>query len=144
MTTATPAAPALAYIPVPLSLPDAVHHEVTRSPGLVGTARRAARRVLTGWSITGDRLDDALLIVSELVTNALVHGGTGPVGLILREVRGCLTVAVRDCGPSTSTLIPCPQNAAAESGRGLAIVARLARQCGACSTPRSTTVWARL
>ena len=50
-----------------------------RSPGL---ARRVARDALTTWQLT-DLTDTAVLLISELVTNAVLHARTGGSGLAL-------------------------------------------------------------
>ncbi|MYS47932.1 ATP-binding protein, partial [Streptomyces sp. SID5998] len=43
------------------------------TPGAVPSVRRRVRAVLGGWDLPTGAADDVLLVVSELVTNALVH-----------------------------------------------------------------------
>ncbi|CAM5294303.1 hypothetical protein SGRIM128S_06383 [Streptomyces griseomycini] len=65
----------------------------------VGHARRFTRRTLRSWGVTED-LDTALLVVSELVTNALVHTD-GQVRLDIALVNDRLRLAVADASPRT-------------------------------------------
>ncbi|MFF2809091.1 ATP-binding protein [Streptomyces sp. NPDC058000] len=48
-----------------LPLPHAAQH--------VGSVRSRARNVLGNWDLPSDAADDALLVISELVTNAVTH-----------------------------------------------------------------------
>ncbi|GGX74910.1 ATP-binding protein [Streptomyces minutiscleroticus] len=110
-------------------------------PGLyeaVGQARRFTRRTLEQWKV-GDRLDDACLAVSELVTNALQHALTSdapcderrkpPVRLHLMRWTSRLVCAVRD--PShDSPVAGDSDDFAAESGRGLFLVESFADNWG--------------
>ena len=96
--------------------------------------------------ISADRRDDAALIVSELVGNALRHGrpradGTLLVSWILDGHR--LRVEVTDGGGFTRPeLRPATDNEMAVSGRGLAIIDMLAEAWGSHSDATGTTVWA--
>lgn len=105
--------------------------------GAVPTLRRRVRAVLSGWNLPADAAEDVLLVVSELVTNALVHARP-PATLRLRRVpaggRRAVRVEVTDRGPaapSGPSAVPDPD----EHGRGLDIVAALSARCGvrACS-----------
>ncbi|AWW35682.1 ATP-binding protein [Streptomyces cadmiisoli] len=98
-----------------------------------GVAERGARRVRMARRATAallcfrglDRLvDDATLIVSELVTNAIQHSGGVRVTFTMTVRDGFLRLAVLDCMPGQ----PIVQDAAgdAERGRGLLIVDCLA------------------
>ena len=72
-------------------------------------------------------LDDALLLISELVTNSVLHGGP-PIVLAVDCDGGGLHVRVRDGG----TRMPTPRTAdeGAESGRGMSLVDLLASTWG--------------
>lgn len=98
-------------------------------------AVRASRRARATISLfyagrlTTERLDDLLLMVSELVTNAMEHGARGLVTLDVSLADGHVTVTVTSPGevsmvgaPSTWRL-PAPDQ---PTGRGLALTARLA------------------
>jgi len=106
----------------------------------VREARRLVRDTLVGW-----RLDDvaelAVLAVSELVTNALVHAGTpSRVELDLDATR--VRLSVRDSHPErTLALVPDRPDDAAEGGRGLLITAALAPVWGVEYTRSDKTIW---
>jgi anti-sigma regulatory factor (Ser/Thr protein kinase) len=98
-----------------------------RAPGL---ARKALRDLLL-QAEGGERfMDDAQLLVSELVTNALKHG-TRPgqriwYGFELHQ--DVLGIAVED--PSAKQLIPRQATDQHEAGRGLVLIEELALQWG--------------
>ncbi|MCM3299503.1 SpoIIE family protein phosphatase [Streptomyces pseudogriseolus] len=109
-------------------------------PRAVRTARTLATRRLAEWGLHG-LVDATELIVSELVTNAVRHGG-GPVGLrLLRDKT--LTVEVSDGG---AALAPHPRLALTtdEGGRGLYLVAKVSRRWGVRPVPGGKVVWAEL
>lgn len=87
-----------------------------------------------------DLIEVALLLMSELVTNAIRHG-QGAVGLAIKKLPSGLCVEVSDAGPGRpSALRPGPDRL---GGRGLLLVERLASQWGV--TPSAAgpgkTVW---
>ena len=85
---------------------------------------------------------DAQLIVTELVTNAQLHGEP-PVILRVRSVGAGARVEVQDSSPRQ--LIRPVQSTDAMTGRGLALVAALADSWGADPAPRGgKTVWVEL
>jgi anti-sigma regulatory factor (Ser/Thr protein kinase) len=111
-------------------------------PESAGHARRSARTMLTDWRL-GHLVEDVDLVVSELVTNALLHGGDGleaPIRLELDLSGGRLTCRVVDSSP----LPPMPEEAAetAESGRGLILVEALASEWDWEDLPDGKAVWA--
>ncbi|MGA5117779.1 ATP-binding protein [Streptomyces pseudogriseolus] len=109
-------------------------------PRAVRTVRTLAARRLAEWGLDG-LVDVTELIVSELTTNAVRHGG-GPVGLrLLRDKT--LTVEVSDGG---AALAPHPRLALTtdEGGRGLHLVAKLSRRWGVRPVPGGKVVWAEL
>ena len=98
------------------------------------TAPRAARdlviRALVDWRLS-PLVPDACLVVSELVTNAMIHAGTD-IDLTLAEHRRSVRVAVRDHSP----VLPVEQHGRwDEAGRGLGIVAELASAWGVLPHP---------
>lgn len=111
---------------------------------------RLARRELREWIGDHSALADLELIVSELVTNALVHGGGAWVRLSLRLVeegaRRYWRVAVADPGRSSS--VPMPRMSAPDemSGRGLWVVDALTDGCWGASLTQGgeRIVWALL
>jgi anti-sigma regulatory factor (Ser/Thr protein kinase) len=90
-------------------------------------ARQYARLVCAGVA-PQQLVDDVTLVVSELVTNAMMHG-EGEIGLVLRVSEGEVFVTVEDhgcnVGPSPRTAEPLE-----EYGRGLTIVAEVASSWG--------------
>ncbi|MER6920707.1 ATP-binding protein, partial [Streptomyces spiralis] len=128
------------------------HATLPGSPLAPGSARGLARAALTEWRELGltvpDRLaDDVLVVVSELVTNAVVHAGTD-VELVCRlePETGACVVEVSDQHPSRA-----PRGHVGEApyeppeyGRGLRLVAALAEEWGVTYRTGAKTVWARL
>ena len=90
--------------------------------------------------------DDALLVVSELVTNAVVHSGCDPHATIMLDAVVCddaLRIAVHDPGQSPRTPALRFGLPGASGGYGLRLVERLARNWG-MEHPGGCCVWAEL
>ncbi|GAA5026549.1 SpoIIE family protein phosphatase [Streptomyces siamensis] len=112
----------------------------------VATARSFVRDTLQGWGF-GDIVDDAVVLTSELVTNAVVHAGTSADVLCLRSDEG-VRIEVADRYPEREI----PLQAAAinmgspdrEGGRGLQLCAALAGRWGVEYTPTHKQVWFQL
>lgn len=110
-------------------------------------ARRWTRRHLRAWGLERQQ-DEALLVVSELVTNASAFGGS--VGLAVRvqqdpDAGPILRIEVQDTGPGLPPdfRVQGPGHGAC-SGRGLLLVSDLAAQWGSHHTSRGHLVWAEL
>jgi serine phosphatase RsbU (regulator of sigma subunit)/anti-sigma regulatory factor (Ser/Thr protein kinase) len=116
-------------------------------PTAVADARRFVRDTLISWGLSGrdELVADAVLLASELVTNAIVHAGT-PVQLICRLDGPNVEVSVLDRHPAR--VIPDPPGAAAEvdrpSGRGLVLPAALSSSWGVTYAPAAKVIWFRL
>ncbi|MGW6919455.1 SpoIIE family protein phosphatase [Kitasatospora sp. NPDC054939] len=106
---------------------------------LPGKARRFTRETLAGWGLTA-LSDYAELLVSELVTNALLHADA-PRRLRLFRDR-VLTVEVADAGGRTPQLRPFAEQD--EGGRGMFLVSELAQRWGSRLTRDGKVVWAEL
>ncbi|GII85946.1 hypothetical protein Ssi03_39360 [Sphaerisporangium siamense] len=108
---------------------------------MIGKARRLVKDVITHWG-AGEVVDDVVLVVGELLANAVTHGEP-PIRLSLWSTRQDLCVRVTDHGRE----LPRHLNLAVEAlhGRGLAIVAALAHDHGVTRPPDGSgkTVWAR-
>lgn len=108
----------------------------------VPVAREFTRRALTDWGSTG-RVDEVLLCVSELATNALLHGvppGRGYRLHLWLHVGGLVRVEVHDSGdghPRARTSVP----AEMECGRGLLLVERFADKWGVGGRDPGKVVW---
>ncbi|MEU4720720.1 ATP-binding protein [Nonomuraea dietziae] len=106
-----------------------------------------ARRFVTAFLPTWPDLDDAVLIVSELATNAVRHTNSGRPGgrfIVSLEVIGStLGVAVQDeGGPRSPRLLPLSPTEM--GGRGLALVSDLSAKWGVVGDENGRTVWAVL
>lgn len=123
-----------------------------RAPGVTADGLHAAREftltTLQRWGVTA-RGEDIVIVVSELLTNALRHalpssGGTRsgwPVRLGLLQPGQCVVCAVAD--PSRTVPVPRKPGYLGETGRGLHVIAALSDQWG-CTTPGDTgkILWA--
>ncbi|MHC3467181.1 SpoIIE family protein phosphatase [Streptomyces sp. 7R007] len=115
---------------------------VWRVPEAVGHARRYTRRVLRTWGVSRDDLDAVLLIVSELVTNALVHTD-GRVRLDLTLVNHRLRVSVADSSPRTPAK-PTSIGWEATGGRGILLVEAMSVAWGTVPVSGGKQVWAEV
>jgi len=91
-----------------------------------GVARAAVRGYTSDHGLDRQVLEAALLITSELVSNAVLHG-TAPITLCLELGDGALRVEVCDASSSTDSLDGARTGELATTGRGLAIVSAVAR-----------------
>lgn len=94
-------------------------------------ARHASRCALLEWDLRAV-LDDALLIVGELVGNCVRHG-LPPYSLRLRHRARCLEIAVHDDGGGAPVLLDAAHDST--SGRGMLIVQALADTVEVVSVP---------
>ncbi|MEU5211619.1 ATP-binding protein [Streptomyces sp. NPDC020742] len=124
----------------------------------VSDARTFTWATLRSWQLCAGVAEDAALVVSELVSNALRYGspaaegdgGPRPAGALARFCPAWLALtrqdrsvlcAVSDAG--TTTPVMRPQDPLAESGRGLHIVDRLSEAWGWTQPDQAgKTVWA--
>ncbi|WP_329287811.1 ATP-binding SpoIIE family protein phosphatase [Streptomyces sp. NBC_01455] len=140
-----------------------VHAALPGTPLAPGAARRLVREALADWAAlalpgaetVGERLrDDAVVIVSELVTNAVVHAGTD-VELVCRleigddggtGVLDAVIVEVSDHHPSRAVREDAAERpyGTPEYGRGLRLVSTLSEAWGITYRTGVKTVWARL
>ncbi len=108
-----------------------------------GLGRRFARETLALWGL-GHLAENAVLLVSELVGNAIRHARTGGSALELR-----LEAGVPGCGSRWSTPTARPPQprtpcAGEESGFGFVLVEALAGRWGVRETAGGKAVWAEL
>lgn len=106
-------------------------------PGSVSRARRLVRGAL---ELAGrdDLVDDATLLVSEVVTNAILHAGT-PIGLRCRIDDDGVRLEISDGSPVLPSIRHYDANAS--TGRGLALVAAMATAWGIEPDAGGKTVW---
>jgi anti-sigma regulatory factor (Ser/Thr protein kinase) len=121
-------------------------------PLAVAAARKFVRETLRSWPLAGrparreTLIDDAVLLTSELVTNAVVHAGTS-VYVTCKLLGGALEIVVLDERPAQ--IIPDRPQAVADpaertSGRGLQLPSELASAWGVTYARAVKAVWFRL
>ncbi|MEE1770782.1 ATP-binding protein [Streptomyces sp. JV185] len=114
-------------------------------PESVAGARRLTRARLDKWRLDEDAHDSALLIVSELVTNAVVHTMSSRVVCELRRLDRRLRIAVQDQGhqPGGPQLRRTSDD---EHGRGLLLVDAMCSSWGSRDAGNGSgrIVWAEL
>jgi anti-sigma regulatory factor (Ser/Thr protein kinase) len=144
-----------------MSITTSMHHDAARAQTVLGPAgdrvactdlsampesariaRRFARAVLAQWGLPA-LVDDVDLVVSELITNALLHARSNRQGGIRLELlcrADSLVCRVSD----GSARPPAPGQAAetAESGRGLLLVQAVSASWGWSYEPHGKVVWA--
>lgn len=118
--------------------------QLSAHPGSVARARQLTRQRLSDWGACGDTCDSAALIVSELVTNAIVHTASENVVCELRDDAELVRIAVCDEGCAPGEPHPSPRRPEEEHGRGLLLVEALCRAWGAQETGPGLLVWAEL
>ncbi|MEV1065921.1 ATP-binding protein [Streptomyces sp. NPDC050263] len=111
-----------------------------RSRASVRAARTFVEQVLAEWGCV-DRLDDIRLCVSELATNALLHGvPPGRQYCVTLALDGPLIrLAVRDTGDHPVPADPPPSDAC--SGRGLQLARHVSDDFGITEHAIGKTVW---
>ena len=114
---------------------------IAARPESVAQARRAAREFLRRAG-REDLTDDAAIVVSELVTNAVLHA-PGPIRLDLRWRAALLHIEVHDTSQEHPFAGEMP-SVFETDGRGLIIVQALARDWGSQFTPQGKVTWAQL
>ena len=117
-------------------------HALPHTLAAPALARRHLLSLSARWS--ADVLELALLLTSELVTNAVVHG-LGPLEMLIEDDGDRLRVGVSD-GEPVRPVGPGPPDPTVEGGRGLLIVDRLADRWGSHTrrTPPGKIVWFEL
>lgn len=89
-----------------------------------------------------DRAADAALLVSELVTNAVMHAG-GPISVSATYLDATLRVEVHDTDQHPLPNLRRP-SASDKAGRGLHLVELLADRWAITPTPDGKTIWFEL
>jgi hypothetical protein len=111
---------------------------LTAGPAGAAEARRQVRDVICAWDCPVEA-DIAVLLASELVTNAIRHQAGAAVILAITFTFGELRVDVHDTSRSWPVLVDASVDA--EAGRGLMLVATLSASWGVYRTPTGKAVY---
>ncbi|WP_413759385.1 ATP-binding protein [Streptomyces sp. MMBL 11-3] len=115
-------------------------------PASVGLARRNVRELLSTWGTDPEAADNAVLVTSELVTNALTHTASKWIVCRLRTDGYRLHLEVED--QNRGLAIPAQRTAGPDDqgGRGLLLVGTLSSDWGVRDTAHGSgrVVWAVL
>lgn len=111
---------------------------LTREPSAAAFARREVRAAITGWD-AGVDADVAVLLASDLVTNAITRGAGKTITMAIRCAAGRLRVDVYDTWRALPVALETGASAAA--GPGLALIATLADEWGTFRTPAGMAVY---
>ncbi|GLU47511.1 hypothetical protein Nans01_18620 [Nocardiopsis ansamitocini] len=124
--------------------------EFSAAPETAGEARSFVRDTLRDWNVTRGS-DDIILLVSELVTNAVIHAET-TLELIVRRLPGAVEVVVVDrvphravpkAGPLQVDTSPSTDDTRS-GGLGLALASAIASSWGVSYSKEDKAVWFRL
>jgi anti-sigma regulatory factor (Ser/Thr protein kinase) len=111
---------------------------LTAGPAAAAEARREVEAAICAFDIPTDP-SVAVLLTSELVTNAITHATGGAALLVVSCACGQLRVDVHDTSRSLPVAADAP--AEAEAGRGLMLVASLSTEWGFYRTPAGKAVY---
>jgi hypothetical protein len=132
--------------------------QLLNNPAASAAARDHVKRVIKAWNIGAgghpalgvtcvdgaiideETVDTAVLLTSELVTNAITHGES-PVTVAVSWSGGALRVEVHDKSRFMPAPWPVIDSADAETGRGLLLVDTLASDWGFYRTPGGKAVY---
>jgi signal transduction histidine kinase len=106
-----------------------------------GTRARRAIEPLLGHELRAEEASDILLLVTELVTNAVRHGTGTTLLLTAQRHAGALRVEVHNDGNGET---PAPTTGGPEGGWGLQLVEGVASAWGRSATDGKTLVWFEL
>ena len=115
--------------------------ELPAQPRSTGVARRWVADLLTRWDLTG-AVDDFRLVVSELVSNAVLHARTA-IEVVLSIADGVIELAVRDSNPRSQRPRVIDPSLDATGGRGLLLVQELSDEWGVAERMNGKDVWLR-
>ena len=106
-------------------------------PSQIPVVREQAAAVLAEWDVCGQAAEPTLLVVTELLTNALEHADT-PIHLTLQLGQALVRVQVH----AAASTPPQPRDPLQLRGHGLQIVTALALRQGWIREPHGKTIWA--
>jgi anti-sigma regulatory factor (Ser/Thr protein kinase) len=115
-------------------------HTVTPEPSAVGRARRFMEEQLNTWGVDAETTYAAVLCVSEVVTNAIIHAHAGCEVRVLLAER-VLKTTVRDSGAPDTAAVEGNEDPLRVHGYGLQVLDALATRWGSRFETTGTTVW---
>ncbi|MER6187693.1 ATP-binding protein [Streptomyces sp. NPDC001652] len=113
-----------------------------RTPDIVRAARAHVTSLCHTWHLPDEVTDPLTLIVSELVTNAVIHARGARITVALMLSSRHVWVSVTDQGHPREPITPRAVGEAAEGGRGLYLVDALATRWHAATGQAGSRVWA--
>lgn len=116
--------------------------QLPAEPQAAPMGRRWLRAVLEDWTVPWETVDDAVLCLSEVVTNAVIHAGTPSLVTAEMDERR-LVVSVTDAGRRGSAR-PVPSSSDDVRGRGLAVVAAVSTAWNSEARADGSIVWFQL
>lgn len=119
-----------------------VRFAMKRSTDAAARARPRTAAALRRWQVPDPVIDDAQLVVSELVSNAVVHGRE-PLRVRLTLTRASVYITVHDGDPQPPRMRN-PPPGDITGGRGLRIVAAVSQQWGCAIGRHGKNVWCSL
>ncbi|MGY5057356.1 ATP-binding protein [Streptomyces sp. 900105755] len=123
--------------------------DLAPTPRAVGNARRSVGELLGSWGVCEEALDNAVLVTSELVTNAIVHSAGRRIVCRVHAGADRIRIEVEDQN-SGNIALPAPRRAKPDeqNGRGLFLVDALSLDWGVTTAPEGRPaarfVWAEL
>lgn len=118
-------------------------YDFTNTAESVGPARQVVRATLSAWECADDVIEAAVLITSELASNAVAHALSSPVFTVLCAMRhGTLTLAIADHDARPPSRVDFAADD--DHGRGIFLIEALASAWGYETCPGGKMVYARL
>ena len=114
---------------------------LTAEGGSCARARQVVRAAAASWELSEDLVDDAQLVVTELVSNGIDHG-EGPITLTVTRRAAGMLVEVHDLSEKQPLVRPVDPSSA--RGRGMQLVQALSVSWGTTPDGRGKVVWAEL
>jgi anti-sigma regulatory factor (Ser/Thr protein kinase) len=121
--------------------------DLAPTPRAVGNARRSVGELLASWDVCEEARDNAVLVTSELVTNAIVHSAGRRIVCRVHSGADRIRIEVED--QNGGFTLPAPRQARPDeqNGRGLFLVDALSLDWGVTVAPEGPSVrvvWAEL
>ena len=119
---------------------------LSATPASVGLARRTVDELLIAWGVRAVVRDNAVVVTSELVTNALTHSASDWIVCEVRITDGVLRIEVEDQNRGPTLPVPGRPGPDDQGGRGLLLVTELSSDWGTADVPHRSgrIVWAEL